>query len=659
MYKYYTVKNFVFDENLRAEIMTIEEIYQNGKLSVRAYNVCKNHNFRLIVDLKNYYAEFNSFNNLNKCGTRTVEELIRIISPSQEINLFNSDKKQDSEENSLESVILKLTSIQKEVINSYILYNSNKLSVRSKTLISSYLNNDFKIINFGEKILLSDIFSNKYLPEIDNKSCREMYNYISQIKSFLIEVEAHDEKKALAIKNKYLIQQTYGIPTVLVEILKNESIFLITDFLLNHNAFFINTQTEIFKKTCKVYQDQAELTLEEIADKLKVTQEKVRQVRKIFFEDIFNRFNFILNFNDELFQNYDIDTNSNQIDINISKVNIINKSCKTNFSKEFIVFILSVYLHEKYSLVGEIEDVLSITSLKVRTRYNWTNLYLIKIDIAKDINFDELLKDIEFRMNDRIDETYSFNFKSYLSRFLTSDKNGDLDSILPIAKNIVSIEFEMYLDIKESITFKRNTVKTAAEYAYEALELLGKSSSIAEIVNKLHGVYPNYVTDESKIRGAMKRKAGFVPIGRNSVFGLKKWENEFENFKGGTIKEILIDFLKKRKEPLHITILMNYLEKYRDSKNKKSILNNLKADPSKRFLFYNQDFVGLIENEIYYNERFKRIPIHLGKKIISKYEQGYTLVDIMIYLNKLYDLTFEESKLIINSQNYFSKNKVK
>ena len=43
----------------------------------------------------------------------------------------------------------------------------------------------------------------------------------------------------------------------------------------------------------------------------------------------------------------------------------------------------------------------------------------------------------------------------------------------------------------------------------------------------------------------MKREHGFVPISRTSVYGLSIWKDEFENFHGGTIREIIREYLLK------------------------------------------------------------------------------------------------------------------
>jgi hypothetical protein len=148
-----------------------------------------------------------------------------------------------------------------------------------------------------------------------------------------------------------------------------------------------------------------------------------------------------------------------------------------------------------------------------------------------------------------------------------------------------------------------------------------------------------------------------VPIGRKSVFGLKKWENELDNFRGGTIKDVIIDFLEEKNKPAHILSILEYLDKFRKNKEAKSVLTNLKVDPMRRFIIYNQGFVGLqiIKNK--YDNKFNNLPVQLGKTIIAKHKKGYSIVNIKTFLRNSYDLDFEESELILNNLKYFNENK--
>src|SRR5690606_31412757 len=108
----------------------------------------------------------------------------------------------------------------------------------------------------------------------------------------------------------------------------------------------------IVKKTFKLYCNQEETTLDDIADIVDLSRERVRQIRKLCLEEFFSKLLFISNFNDDLFQKYSIDVSSNFIDIDTNVAEIINNSNNTHFSIEFITYILSAYLNNSFILIG-------------------------------------------------------------------------------------------------------------------------------------------------------------------------------------------------------------------------------------------------------------------------------------------------------------------
>jgi len=611
--------------------MTIDEIYKKEEISVRSYHVCKYNELNSISDLKKYYNKNKSFEKLRNCGRKSNEELIEICSKYPDDYVVNKDIEVKNE-NPLKDIISNLTRVQREVINSFIFVNTNSLSVRSKNAISLHLKNNLKVKNFTEKVLLSESFNVQNIKNVGAKCVPEIEIYISIIKEFIFEVsQTRDENYLIALKNKFLIQRTFDIPLVPSEILESESIFQVSEFLLNQNAFFDETQTVIVKRALKLFNNQKELTLDEIAEQVDLSRERVRQIRKLCLEDLFNKLLFISNFNDDLFQKYSIDVESTYIEINTDILDKINQSSNTNFSREFITYILSAYLNESFSLVGNYEDVLQPKYFNSRNRHNWNNFYLVEKELVLEFDFTSFTNDISNRVSDRIEESYSFNFKSYLSKFLSNNNIDVLELLFPICEKIINEEFEIYLDLEENINFKRNTSRQAHEYAFEALEHLGKPSKVKEIFEKVIELHPNYETEEAKIRVSMKRKNGFVPIGRKSVFGLKKWESELDNFKGGTIRDIVEEYLMQFAVPKHISDITEHVLKYRPKSNQYSILQNLKLDESGLYIFFKDSHIGLTTKK--YDSDFKKIS-EVQKTDRKTWEERFEMLQNFVSIEK-------------------------
>ena len=558
----------------------------------------------------------------------------------------------------MEEIIANLTRIQRKVINRFICINANNLSVRGRNALSNFLNGNFNIRNFSDKILLNKNFTLYTIDNIGEKTIPELENYIDIIRDFIFKInETISEKQLITLENDFLIQQTFSISNIPTEISQSGSIFKLTDFLLKNNAFFSETHNSIIQETLNIYQNHKGKTLEEIAIKYNLSRERIRQIRKDCVNELFEKLSFIKNFNDDLSSRYGLELSSSLIKIDENLAEQINTRNETDFSKEFISYILSVYLNDNFIVIGNIEDILQAKYSTSRNRHNWSNIYIISKELPK-IDFISLANDISKRKNERIEETYSFNFKSYLSRFMNNIDIESINLISPIVERRINSEFNLSVDIEDNLIFRRNTSKQAFEYSYEALEVLGKPSSVEEITQKVFELYPDYQTDESKIRASMKQKDGFVPVGRNSVFGLKKWEQELDDFKGGTIRSITHDFLERSSTPKHITEITEHILKYRPNSNEKSIYNNLKIDESKTFIFFKDSYIGL--NNRNYPEDFE---ILKDSDIIERnsWEKSYeNLQKFLSFKNRLpYSSGVPEEEIKLYRWLHVQKNKIK
>src|SRR5690606_11925414 len=173
--------------------MTIDEIYKKEEISVRSYHVCKYNELHSLSDLKKYYQKNKSFEKLRNCGRKSNEELIDICNKYQG-EYLEKQVVEIKNENPLKNILLNLTRVQREVINSFIFVNTNSLSVRSKNAISLHLKNTLKVKNFTEKILLSESFNVQNIKNVGAKCVPEIEIYISIIKDFIFEVsQTRDE----------------------------------------------------------------------------------------------------------------------------------------------------------------------------------------------------------------------------------------------------------------------------------------------------------------------------------------------------------------------------------------------------------------------------------------------------------------------------------
>lgn len=642
--------------------MTIEEIYYSEDISVRSFNVCNYNELKDLSAILKHYREYKTFNNIRNCGRKSNEELTALC-----LKYMNYDSNHFAEplkpEKQLITTIANFTRTQREIVNSFIEINSNNLSNRSKNAITSFLNGNFKIRNISERILTNDRFNFQDIKNVGTKTVTELKSFIDSIIEFIEKVaEVENENDLVALRNRFFIEKTFSISSIPNEILESQSIFSIVDFLISKDAIFKKTEHIIFQKAFKIYNDQPELTLDDIAEEINISRERVRQIRKGISENLFNSLQFTRNIEDDLYQKYGIDQNQHLINIDNDLNKQINADNKTNFSTEFNTFLIYTYISDKFDLVGNIDDVLQPKCFNSRDRHNWENFYLVKNQLTKEFDFNNFVDDIDKRINARKEEAYSFHFKSYLNSFVKTEDGSIISLVFPVAERIINQEFDLLIDLNDDIVFKRNTVKQVPEFAIEALEKLNVPSKIEEIYKLIEKDYPEITKSKEALRGSLQRTPEIIYFGRSSTYGLKKWEIDKEGIKGGTIKDIIFEYLQDKTDPIHILELLYEVHKYREKTNAKNIIVNLKLDPQKKFIIFNQSFIGLSGKT--YNSNLTFLPKFLGKTITNYINQQkctnrttieeYFSIQLKINqknMNYIIDYLIEQQFVFIDNQN--------
>jgi hypothetical protein len=640
------------------------------ELSVRSSNALNRFlsgNIKIKNIEKNIFKDiYFNVNNINEVGPKSIPEIGYFI---KEIKTFIIDLSDSLNENKIEEsfdkeksndvvyLIEKLNRKQRQIINNHILILTKDLSVRSHNAILNFLGarpNLTLLNNYVFSKLIFDLYS---LKNIGDTSVPELNKFLNEIKSFIKEVSKKPQDSELYfLEIEFLLKSKFkGFDT---SILLNyrDNIFNLVDVLIYYNYLFNESETLILKSTFNLYNDSCFEKLNDVGKKVKLSGERVRQKRINLFEKFKLNFQFLKDFDKNILFKYRIDFNCQSIIITDEDVGYINSIDNTKFSKQFLTYIYSVFLQDEFVVIGNLDDALILKESNARYRHNWQNLYLIKNKTFDFFDINKFIEDIDSRKNERNDETYKFNFKSYLSRFLNDNGFAVLEEILPICEKIISEEFNMFLSIDEEIIFERNTLKTLPEFALEALEDLGVPSHIDEINNHVRELNPSF--DKKITNTNLKREFGFVPFGRKSVFGLKKWELENNTIKSGTIRSIAEEFLLKYDEPMHISKIAEYVLKYRPESNKKSIIYNLKMEDNNRFLFFKKSLIGLKEKK--YDNYILELLIESDKIQKKTWEENYQELVSFIEENNRFPssviCSFEEMK--ISRWFYLQKTKI-
>ncbi len=607
------------------ENISLKELTELENLSVRSLNVCELNGLNDLLGILNYYWENNNFLGLRNCGQKSNTELIELCKKYDE---FAIKPIKEKPKNPIEKQIDSLTVRQKKVLNNLLESQASNLSVRSLNAIEKVSDSNITIRGLKE-ILINPNYDLGKIKNIGKKSVDELFQFFNEIREQveIVQLFENDEELTVELFNTYLRRKFCIKPEDIVKIWNNYNsesglpIFKTIDILITNGYLLDGKETEIFKRGFNFWINSETENLEEIASIINVTRERTRQIRKRMLDELDSHFSFLNSLEFDSLNLYGIDTDSDIIIIDENLIEEIQQKENVDFNNIFITKILSILLYKTHSLVGNFASCIFNSVKPKGIEYSWNSIYLVRNEIEKCFDFDSLAIDINNRIFDRIEEEYSFHFETYLISFFNEGFETDSFLITPIAEHIIFNEFEITIDIYDQIIFSRNTKKQVIEYVYDILEERNEPLDIYQIYEILNSKYPNVTKSAEALRGSCQRDPNLIYFGRSSTYGLRVWEKD-ETVKGGTMHDIAEEFLAQFENPKHIDEITEYVSQYRPTVTSKNLLYNLKSAENRRFRFFKNYHIGLIEKQ--YDETFVR---NNNAKIIRRtWEENFELL---------------------------------
>jgi len=610
-------------------------------LTQRALNVCAANKLSSLDAVVDYYKLNNNFLGLKNCGAKSNKELIDLC----------KETIKETYEEKLEIINIKnLSRLQRNIINDFINITLKNLSNRSKNALVLILNNDFNIETIQSKVFENGDFKIESVRNVGYLTVVELNDYFKNIELFLKEVhKLTNEEELRKLKLKFYINRAFDLENLPESLLSTQSLFKIVNFMIDGEILFQDAKTTVLKKYFTLYENNYDEKVKYLAIE-GFTRERVRQMRLEILSDMSIKISLLSSLKEMMAENSHIDFTQSFIIINNSLSQHINQISDTNFSKQFITFVIGHLLSSDFSIIGNQQDALLVKFSASKNRHNWKSLYLLEKRLSQKVNIDSLFNDIDHRISLKIEETYKFNLKSYIAKFSSDLTFAEIEILSSFVEEILHEELGLFLDINDQIIFQRNTIKILPEYVEEILEELNKPSTLNEIFHALNEKHPNLTRSQTSLRGTCQRMDNLIYFGRSSTYGLKKWEQQDDFIKGGTIKDMVLQFLETHNKPMHIFEILEYVNQYRDT-NWKSILNNLIIDPTKSCKFYVQGFIGLKSKiNLYDEEKYNLLPKQLGKTIIFLVRAGTVNneTELINYISLKHNLENNESRAIIH-----------
>ncbi len=594
--------------NSNRDDILLEELIDKEWLSVRSINICKDAGLISLNRILDFYSKKGSFMSIRNCGAKTDKELIEICKKYLASNPVISEAKEQTE--SFLETINSLTPFQKATLNRHFEYLVSNLNVRSYNGLAS-IQESLNPKDIFEKIF-SERFNFKNIRNIGNKSVEELEKLKLELIRFVNVLQTIPKDQLSKEYTKLIVKTTFAnLPENFEEPFENvfdESgkikIFTLLNFLIYSGQLFSEIQLKVFELSYTNH-NTTNATIDSIAKDLNITRERVRQIKTKLEENIQSYFLFVSNLVADDLVNYNVNSANLLLTIDKSFANKINESESVDFNTNFYSIIFGIFLRKTHSILGDNEIIYG--KRKTINQKKYENCYLIDSLLFECFDFENFVSDIYLKVNEKITESYSLQFQGYLYNFLKEEGKDFFKEVYSVCETIIYSEFELLVDSTGYIYFERTTKKQVHEYCYEVLEEASEPMTIDQIANSVCIKFPDFNTTIDSLRGSLNReKELFIYFGRTSTYGLRKWESEKENLKGGTIRDIVEEYLLKEDLPKHISEIVKYVIQFRPDTNEKSVLSNIKVDESKKFHFFKKAFVGLVSKK--YNEnKFQEI----------------------------------------------------
>jgi hypothetical protein len=559
-------------------------------LSFRAMRVCRDNNFNSVSDIIVFIKKGGRLSNLKSCGKKTVleiEELVKGRIENENLKLYDKLKEKYKK--------IRDDKWKKQLFDANFKSLLNNLSVRSRNGYILIVKNDQNgVDSFIDKVFFNNL-DFESIRNMGKKSIIELEFFKKNIKSL---IEDYSEKEInefdLIIKNLenflgFSFDEIESSEHKLIESIKNKEVDLIYFFDFYILNYYIKKDVDKFLLIKYLYPKNKEFnTNEQIAEKSGLTRERVRQkgVKVLNERRFYNLSNLIplsLGISDKI----KLDYYKVVIPENLTKKKLLYLDYNSHILTNILNLVLGDYsvlsLGEELKAIGRGKTYrydLYKSNKKVKVNYVFSKEF-----INKDLCL-EILNDVYHRFCYNIEEDYLYN--PFLNFNLSTQQKDFINEL-------VFENFNLSYN-SEGILFKRNTFITLDELIEKVLKKADKPLLIEEIYERLESNYPGRCKSAEALRGTVARendKFMFMRAakGRKTLYGLFEWKKT-KNLKGGSIKQLCIDYLESKSTPVHLLELSRFIMKNRET-NPNNILSNLKLDPHDNFIYYKSRFIGL------------------------------------------------------------------
>jgi hypothetical protein len=570
--------------NVNNAEIKIEKLREQKKISNTTFKFCSKYKIRTLSDLLNFSKKQIEYNFIKIPSKLRID--LENLNNSNCTNIllnnymyFDEDKKE----------IIKLN------------YESliSKLSVRSINGLKS-IDEELNIEKILFKIFEIDFYFEN-IKSIGIKSLHELEGFKLELKSLIEKISLPEfnnlDAVKLEIETKFAAKFNDDKDILIYDELSNFKnayitndnkirLFYLINFFIQFELLFL--KSDFKNKILKYISSNTHFSNTSIANDLSLSSERVRQIKVELNNNFGNIFYFFLkrvNIKNTTLNHL---INLNYFFIDNEEVSKINLSEDVNFNLSFYKNFIKIYLKDSFCIVD---------FNKTSINKDDSEFIFLHKNIYASFDFKKFLNEFDIFLNENRTEDYNLNFHELINSYKIN--NIDEKIIYDILKEYIEKYYDLKLDSDSNILLVKNKEKSRIEILEEIFNLYNKPMNIYEIQKVLESKYSGIFLNIETIRSTiLLNKSIFISIGKSSTYGLKKWEFEKKDIKGGTIRTIVGQLLLEHDTPMHIVDIFNYISIYRPKTTLKSVMTNLELSNS--FNIFPNYYIGLKHKN--YNE---------------------------------------------------------
>ena len=587
-------------KDIAIEDISLYDLVIIEKISNKASGILSSSKLLSLSKILTYYNTHHTFLKIKNCGNITENELVNLCTKY----LRNYSLITDDQSLSLNVIIRSLNSNQLETLNHYFKYllsNLEKHTYQSFVKISPTLD----LNEILEAVIFKNHISYK-TKGIGVISYKYTVDFKSNITAFINILPTIPDKLLHKEEIKFIIKcNITNIKGYITRSLENYfdinndklKLFKFLDIVIIKENLFSPLKYRVF---LFYYMNINSNLKRKYTEYLLIGPRKnsVKMILDFVSEKVMFDIDFILHYPYDDIVNYEIDKKHafHIFDNNLAKKININEN--TNFNSAFYSMVFGTLLKDSHTVLKDIRSILhqrlTLENLKS------SNHYLIRNDIFKNFDFDLFINDVFNLASRNTSKTNIIKIDEYLNKFINSDSKFIFDEVKPLCLLLLSHEFNIEINAKGELELKRNSnyLNTVIQYIFNIIEEREDWMTLSEIYEIVKQKHPYIKIDMKTLRRyILENKELFIYKGRESTYALKKWENEKNNIKKGTISDIAYEYLSNKNEPKHVSEIINYVNQFERKTYSRSILVLLRVEFKKRFIIYEGDFIGLVSKQ--------------------------------------------------------------